>query len=351
VAPAQHAAAMRPWQATDTDRLPYERMKPTLVTGASGFLGWHVARLLVERGHSVRALVRPGSRVDGIDVAPVTGDLREPDSLARAVEGCGFVFHVAADYRLWAKDPSDLYRSNVDGTRNLLEAARRAGVERVVYTSTVGCIGIPHDGIGDETTAVTLADMAGDYKRSKFLAEQVALEFARDGFPVVIVNPTAPIGDHDVKPTPTGKIVLDFLNGAMPAFIDTGLNVVDARDCAEGHLLAREKGRPGERYILGSENLTLAQILEKLAAITGRRAPTVRLPYAVAYCAGACSTAWAGLTGIPPRVPLEGVRMARKKMWVTSEKARRELGFDPGPAGIALRRAVEWFQSAGAHAA
>jgi dihydroflavonol-4-reductase len=322
-----------------------------LVTGASGFLGWHVARMLLERGRPVRALVRTGSRVAELGVEIVTGDLRDADSLERAVAGCELVFHVAADYRLWAKDPRDLYRSNVDGTRNLLAAARRAGVERVVYTSTVGCIGIPHGGIGDETTPVTLDDMAGDYKRSKFLAEQVALEFARDGFPVVIVNPTAPIGDHDVKPTPTGKIVVDFLNGDMPAFIDTGLNVVDVRDTAAGHVLACEKGRIGERYILGSENLTLAQILQKLAAITGRKAPTMRLPYAIAYCAGACSTAWAGLTGTPPRVPLDAVRMARKKMWVTHEKAGRELGFAPGPADEALRRAVEWFRAGCANAA
>ncbi|MBS1857838.1 MAG: NAD-dependent epimerase/dehydratase family protein [Acidobacteria bacterium] len=319
-------------------------MKPSLVTGASGFLGWHVARVLAGRGHRVRALVRPGSRVDGLEVETVTGDLRDAASLERAVAGCGLVFHVAADYRLWARDPGELYRSNVEGTRNLFDAARRAGVERVVYTSTVGCIGIPHNGIGDETTPVSLADMAGDYKRSKFLAEQVALEFARDGFPVVIVNPTAPIGDHDVKPTPTGKIVLDFLNGDMPAFIDTGLNVVDVRDTALGHWLACEHGRPGERYILGSENLTLAQILRKLAKITGRKAPTMRLPYAVAYCAGACSTAWAGVTGRPPRVPLDAVRMAKKKMWVTHEKAARELSFQPGPAEQALSRAVEWFR-------
>jgi dihydroflavonol-4-reductase len=319
-------------------------MKPTLVTGASGFLGWHVARVLAERGHQVRALVRPGSRVDGLDVEIATGDLRDPASLERAVAGCGLLFHVAADYRLWARDPGELYRSNVDGTRNLLTAARQAGVERVVYTSTVGCIGIPHGEIGDESKPVTLADMAGDYKRSKFLAEQVALEFARGGFPVVIVNPTAPIGDHDVKPTPTGKIVLDFLNGAMPAFIDTGLNVIDARETAEAHLLACERGRPGERYILGSENLTLAQILQKLASLTGRKAPTTQIPYAFAYCAGACSTAWAGVTGKPPRVPLDAVRMAKKKMWVTHEKAARELGFQPGPAERALARAVEWFQ-------
>ncbi len=319
-------------------------MKPALVTGASGFLGWHVARVLRERGYHVRALVRPGSRVEGLDLEIVTGDLRDAASLEGAAAGCGLVFHVAADYRLWSRDPGDLYRSNVDGTRNLLQAARNAGVERVVYTSTVGCIGIPPGGIGDEAAPVSLADMAGHYKRSKFLAEQVALEFARAGLPVVIVNPTAPVGDHDVKPTPTGRIVLDFLNGAMPAFIDTGLNVVDVRDTAEGHWLACERGRSGERYILGSENLTLAQILQKLAAITGLKAPTFRLPYAVAWCAGACSTAWAELTGIPPRVPMEGVRMARKKMWVTHERAARELGFAPAPAEQALQRAVEWFR-------
>jgi dihydroflavonol-4-reductase len=320
-------------------------MKPALVTGASGFLGWHVARVLLERGYSVRALVRPGSRVSELPVETVPGDLRDPASLERAAAGCGLVFHVAADYRLWAKHPTELYRSNVDGTRNLLAAVRTAGVERVVYTSTVGCIGIPHGGIGNEEMPVGLEDMTGDYKRSKFLAEQAALESAAGGLDVVIVNPTAPIGDHDVKPTPTGKIVLDFLNGDMPAFIDTGLNVVDVRDTAEGHWLAGQRGRRGERYILGSENLTLAQILAKLARIAGRPAPTMRLPYAVAYCAGACSTVWAEVTGHPPRVPLEAVRMARKKMWVTHEKARQELGFEPGPADQALARAVEWFTS------
>jgi dihydroflavonol-4-reductase len=319
-------------------------MKPVLVTGASGFLGWHVARVLLERGHRVRALVRGGSVVDGLPVQVMTGDLRDPASLERAVAGCGLLFHVAADYRLWARDPRELYRSNVDGTRNILAAALEAGVERVVYTSTVGCIGIAHGKQGDEETPVALGDMAGAYKRSKFLAEQVALEFAGRGFPVVIVNPTAPVGDHDVKPTPTGRIVLDFLNGRMPAFIDTGLNIVDVRDTAEGHWLACERGRPGERYILGAENLTLAQILGKLAAITGLPAPRVRLPYGIAYLAGAVSTACAEITGKPPRVPLDAVRMARKKMWVTHERARRELGFDPASAEIALRHAVEWFR-------
>lgn len=317
---------------------------PTLVTGATGFIGWHVARKLLQQGVAVRALVRPGSQVKELDVQTVIGDLRDPESLVRAVEGCSTVFHIAADYRLWAKHPGELYESNVTGTRNLLTAARNAGVEKVVYTSTVGCVGVPEDGVGNEDLAVGLDEMAGAYKRSKFQAEQVALEFARAGLPVVIVNPTAPIGDHDVKPTPTGKIVMDFLKGDMPAFIDTGLNVLDVRDCAEGHALACERGRTGERYILGSENLTLAAILGRLAGIAGRKPPALRLPYAVAWCAGACSTAWADLTGRPPRVPIEAVRMGRKKMWVTHEKARRELGFDPAPAEVALTRAVEWFR-------
>jgi dihydroflavonol-4-reductase len=322
-------------------------MKPTLVTGASGFLGWHVAGLLVERGQRVRALLRPSSKICGLEVESVTGDLRDPASVERATAGCGLVFHVAADYRLWAADESELYRSNVDGTRNVLQAARNAGVDHVVYTSTVGCIGVPPGGEGNEDCPVSLDDMKGAYKRSKFLAERAALEFAASGFPVIIVNPTAPIGDHDIKPTPTGKIVLDFLKGDMPAFIDTGLNIVDARDVALGHLLACERGRPGERYILGSENLTLERILGELAAITGRPAPTLKLPYAVAYAAGVVSTAWARVTGKPPRAPLDAVRMARKKMFVSHAKAARELGFAPGPAEGALRRAVEWFRANG----
>lgn len=322
-------------------------MKPTLVTGASGFIGWHVARLLIEQGNKVRALVRPSSNLRELDVERVPGDLRDPGSLERAVAGCSRVFHVAADYRLWARDPNELYGSNVEGTRNLLEAARRSGIERFVYTSTVGCIGVPHGGVGDETIPVTLADMAGAYKRSKFLAEQVALEFAASGFPVVVVNPTAPVGDHDVKPTPTGKIVLDFLKDAMPAYIATGLNLVDVRDTAAAHLLACERGRPGERYIVGCENLTLAEILEKLATLTGKEAPRLKLPYAVAYAAGVVTTGWARMTGEPPRVPLDAVRMAKKKMFVSHEKARRELGFAPGPVDAALGRAVEWFRSNG----
>jgi dihydroflavonol-4-reductase len=318
-------------------------MKPTLVTGASGFIGWHVARLLLERGHQVRALARPSSAIPDLPVERMAGDLRDPRSLERAVAGCGLVFHVAADYRLWSRHPAELYASNVDGTRNMLAAAQAAGVERFVYTSTVGCIGVPPGGIGDENQPVALDAMAGAYKRSKFMAEQTALEFARGGFPIVIVNPTAPMGDRDFKPTPTGRIVMDFLNGAMPAFIDTGLNVVHVRDVALGHLLACERGRAGERYILGSENLTLGEILKQLAVITGRRAPTVELPYFVAWTAGVVTTAWAGLTGTAPRAPLEAVRMAKKKMWVSHGKAARELGYGPLPAHDALAAAAAWF--------
>jgi dihydroflavonol-4-reductase len=322
-------------------------MKPVLVTGATGFVGWHVAQRLLERGCRVRALVRPSSRLREIEAEPVTGDLRDPESLKRAVDGCGLVFHVAADYRLWTKEPREMYRSNVDGTRNLLEAARAAGVERVVYTSTVGCIGFPKDKAGDEGTPVCLADMAGDYKRSKFLAEQVARQFTSEGFPVVIVNPTAPVGDHDFKPTPTGKIILEFLKRAMPAYIETGLNLVDVRDVAEGHLLAAERGKPGERYILGCSNLTLAEIFAMLEKISGFPAPARRVPYALAYAAGVVSTGWAGVTGREPRAPLNGVRMAKKKMFASHEKAARELGFSPGPVECALERAVEWFRGNG----
>ncbi len=320
-------------------------MKPTLVTGATGFVGWHVARALVNRGDSVRALARDPAKLRELpEVQGVQGDLRDPASLERAVEGCGVVYHVAADYRLWTREPDEMYKSNVEGTRAMLEAARRAGVERFVYTSTVGCIGIPSDGIGDESVPAHLDQMQGPYKRSKFLAEQVALEFAKEGFPVVIVNPTAPVGGHDFKPTPTGKIIVDFVRGAIPAYVDTGLNVVDVRDVACGHLAACERGAPGERYILGAENLTLQQILAALAGILERKAPSVQIPYAVAFAAGVASTAWAGVTGKEPRAPLDAVRMSRKKMWVRHDKAARALGYSPGAAADALHRAVVWFQ-------
>ncbi len=323
-------------------------MKPVLVTGATGFLGWHIARKLMERGYGIRLLVRPTSRLremEGADARP--GDLRDRDSLERAAAGCGVVYHVAADYRLWAERPEELYASNVDGTRHLLEAALKAGVERMVYTSTVGCIGIPKEGVGDERTPVSLDSMTGHYKRSKFLAEQEVLGRAARGFPVVVVNPTAPVGDHDWKPTPTGRMIVDYLRGRMPAYVDTGLNLVDAADTALGHLLACERGRTGERYILGGENLTLREIFSKLAAITGIPAPRVRLPYALAHAAGLASTAWAGWTGRAPRVPIEGVRMARKKMFVNTAKAASELDFRAGPAGAALGRAVDWFRANG----
>jgi dihydroflavonol-4-reductase len=315
-------------------------VKPALVTGASGFIGWHVAKQLVDRGYPVRALCRASSKINELEVEKVTGDLRDPESLTRAVQGCSVIYHVAADYRLWARNPQELYQSNVDGTRSLISAAKAAGAERFVYTSTVGCIEPP-----DETRPVTLDQMSGAYKRSKFLAEVAALEERE--LPVVIVNPTAPIGDHDVKPTPTGAIILDFLKGDMPAFIDTGLNLVDVRDVALGHILAAEKGRPGERYILGCENLTLEQILQKLAALTGRKAPTIKLPYAVAYAAGVITTAWAQVSGKPPRAPIDAVKMAKKKMFVSHAKAAAELGFAPGKVEVAMQRAIDWFQQNG----
>ncbi|MBV9033434.1 MAG: NAD-dependent epimerase/dehydratase family protein [Acidobacteriaceae bacterium] len=320
-------------------------MTLALVTGASGFLGWHVASVLLQRGYRVRALCRPASAVRELNVERVTGDLRDKDSLNRAVEGCQVVFHVAADYRLWSRNPQELYASNVEGTRNVLDAAERAGVERVIYTSTVGCIGMPPDHEGNEETPVSISDMAGHYKRSKWLAEQVALEKARAGLPVVIVNPTAPVGDHDWKPTPTGKIIVDFLRDKLPAFVDTGLNLVDVRDTALGHLLAAERGKPGERYILGCENITLKEILGRLGTLAAKPAPRTQVPYPVAYAAGLVSTGWANLTGKPPMAPLEAVRMARKRMFVSTDKAKRELSFQPRPVNEALGRAIGWFRA------
>ncbi len=306
-----------------------------------------MARLLTQNGVHVRALCRPTSEIRELDVERVTGDLRDPKSLELAAAGCELVFHVAADYRLWSRHPQDLYDSNVAGTRNVLEAAERAGAARIVYTSTVGCIGMPKDREGDENSPVTVADMVGHYKRSKWMAEQVALEKARNGLPVVIVNPTAPVGDHDWKPTPTGKIIVDFMKNRLPAFVDTGLNLVDVSDIAAGHLLAAERGRVGERYILGCENVTLKDILARLAGIAGKPAPTMQVPYAVAYATGLITTAWANLTGKPPLAPLEGVKMARKRMFVSAAKAARELGFVPGKVDLALARAIEWFRANG----
>lgn len=322
---------------------------PTLVTGATGFVGYHVARLLVEQGAAVRCLVRPTSdtsRLQPLGVELVTGDLLEPGSLRAACDGCERIFHVAADYRLWSRDPQDLYRTNVEGTRHLLDAARDA--TRIVYTSTVGCLGLTRDGSpADETTPVSLADMIGPYKRSKYLAEELVRERAREQ-PIVIVNPSTPVGDHDVKPTPTGKIIVDSLRGRMPGFVDTGLNLIDVADVARGHLLAAERGRIGERYILGCRNLSLREILAILAALTGRRPPRLRVPYAVAYLAAlADNLVNVTLRGREPGIPLDGVRMARHRMYFSAEKAVRELGLPQSPVEGALQRAVDWFLANG----
>ncbi len=325
---------------------------PTFLTGATGFLGSHVARVLSEQGANLRLLVRPTSNLknlEGLKAETATGDLRDPASLEKAMSGCDTVFHVAADYRLWLRDPNEMYRSNVEGTRAILEAACKNGVENVVYTSSVATIGFTRNGRpADEDSPVSLADMIGHYKRSKFMAEQIALQAGRSGLRVVTVNPTTPIGEQDVKPTPTGRIVVDFLKGKFPAYVDTGLNLVDVRECARGHVAALEKGKSGERYILGGENLTLKQILDKLGKISGLPSPKIKLPYFVAYIAGAVDQTITGsLLGREPRATIETVRMGKKKMWASSDKAERELGWKIVPAEDALRRAVKWFQENG----
>lgn len=323
----------------------------TLVTGATGFLGSHVARQLRARGEHVRVLVRASSvrrALEGLDVEWAYGDLRDRASLREALRGVCRVFHVAADYRLWTRNPRELYESNVTGTRNLLEAAAAAGVERFVYTSSVATMAVPRGGqLPNEQTQTRLGEMIGHYKRSKWLAEQEALAAAERGVSVVIVNPTTPVGPGDWKPTPTGRIILDFLRGRMPAYVDTGLNLLPVEDAAAGHLLAAERGRVGERYILGGENMTLREILSVLANITRRKTPRIRLPHWIALLAGWVDTGFAELTGREPRVPLEGVRMARHKMFVDDSKARRELGFAPGPVVAALERAVRWYEANG----
>ena len=322
------------------------------VTGATGFLGSHVARVLSEQGAELRLLVRPTSNLknlQGLKADTATGDLRDAVSLEKAMAGCDTVFHVAADYRLWVRDPAEMYRSNVGGTRAILEAARRNGVRRVVYTSSVGTIGFTGDGkAADEDSPVALADMIGHYKRSKFMAEQIALEAGRSGMQVVTLNPTTPVGEQDVKPTPTGRIVLDFLKRKFPAYVETGLNLVDVRECAHGHVMALEKGKSGERYILGGEDLTLKQILDKLAKLTGLRSPTVKLPYFFAFAAGVVDEAiTGGLLHREPRATVDAVRMGKKKMFASSAKAERALGWKLVPVEDALRRAVHWFRSNG----
>ena len=325
------------------------------VTGATGFLGSHVARVLAEQGADLRLLVRPTSdlrNLDDLNADRVTGDLRDSASVEKALGGCDVVFHVAADYRLWVRDPDEMYRSNVEGTRSLLEAARQQGVRRVVYTSSVATMGftsgLNHRNVADEESTVGVADMIGHYKRSKFMAEQVAVDAAKSGVDVVIVNPTTPIGERDIKPTPTGRIVVDFLKRKFPAYVETGLNLVDATVCARGHIQALEKGRRGERYILGGENLTLKQILDRLAAITGLKSPTLKLPYIFAFAAGVVDEMITGrLLGREPRATIDAVRMGRKMMFVSSAKAERELGWRKVPVDGALRRSVEWFRAKG----
>ena len=322
------------------------------LTGATGFLGSHVARVLSEQGADLRLLVRPTSNLknlQGLKAETATGDLRDAASLEQAMAGCDTVFHVAADYRLWVRDPAEMYRSNVAGTRAILEAARRNGVRRVVYTSSVATIGFTSDGKpADEDSPVALADMIGHYKRSKFMAEQIALEAGRSGLQVVTVNPTTPVGEQDVKPTPTGRIVLDFLKRKFPAYVETGLNLVDVRECARGHVMALEKGKTGERYVLGGEDLTLKQILDKLGKLTGLPSPSVKLPYIFAFAAGVVDEAiTAGLLHREPRATVDTVRMGKKKMFASSAKAERELGWKLVPAEDALRRAVDWFRANG----
>jgi dihydroflavonol-4-reductase len=322
-----------------------------MVTGATGFVGAAVARSLLQRGWQVRALVRQGSdrrQLRQLAVEIATGDLVQPATLGPALVDCDALLHVAADYRLGALDPGQLYRTNVEGTRNILDAARHAGTARIVYTSSVATIGLPADGSpGQEDTPVTLGDMVGHYKRSKFLAEQVAREAARAGAPVVIVNPSTPIGPGDVKPTPTGQVVLDAAAGRTPAFIDTGLNIVHVDDVAAGHLLALERGRIGERYILGGQDMTLREILGEIARLVGRSPPRVRLPRALVLPIAYAAEAVARITGRPGRITVEAVRMAKKRMYFSSAKAARELGYHWRAPALAFADAVRWFQEQG----
>lgn len=322
------------------------------VTGATGFVGAHVARHLAGQGAQLRLLVRATSNLanlEGLDAETAVGDLRDPETLRTPIRGCDAVMHVAADYRLWVRDPKAMYASNVEGTRGLLRVAREEGVRRCVYTSSVATMGFKADGtIVDEATPVGLENMIGHYKRSKFLAEQVAMEAAQAGQEVMVLNPTTPIGARDVKPTPTGRIVVDFLNRKFPAYMDTGLNLVDVREVARAHGAALEAGRPGERYILGGQNLTLKQILDKMAAITGLKSPTMRVPNLVAMTFAYFDEWVTGrMLGREPRATVEEVRMGKKKMFASSSKAERELGFRALPVDDALRLAIEWFRAHG----
>lgn len=323
-----------------------------LVTGASGFVGAAVVRKLLDAGETVRVLMRPGSdrrNIDGLDVEVVEGDLLASETLAPAVKGCRALYHVAADYRIWTRDPAAMFRANVDGSAAIVRAAAEAGAERIVYTSSVAVLGIPPGGVGDEDTPVTYADMIGPYKQSKFRAEERIRELtAKEGWPVVIVNPSTPIGPRDVKPTPTGRIVVDAANGKMPVYVDTGLNVAHVDDVAEGHLLAFAKGRIGERYVLGGENMGLSDILGVIADLTGGRPPLFRVPTGLIMPIAHVSEAWCRMTGgAEPMVAPDSVRMAKKKMFFRWDKAARELGYAPRPARDALADAVAWFRANG----
>ncbi len=322
-----------------------------LVTGGTGFVGSHVVRALLARGRSVRCLVRAKSartNLEGLDVELSTGDLTDLASVHSAVRGCRVVYHCAADYRLGARRPAEIFDANVGGTDNVLRAAAEAGAERVVYTSSVGALGLTADGSpANEETPVLPSTLIGAYKKSKHAAERVALDWAARGLPVVIVNPSTPVGERDVKPTPTGKLVVDFLNGRMPAYVDTGLNVVDVRDVAAGHLLAAERGRTGERYILGNRNMTLKEILDALAAIAGLPSPRWKLPHGIPWAAAVVDLAISRVTGREPSIPLEGVRLARHRMFFDSSRAVRELGLPQTDVLEALARSVSWFRENG----
>ena len=323
----------------------------TLVTGATGFVGSHVARQLVAAGEPVLAFARPASRrqaLDGLAIEWAEGDLRDEASLDRALRGVRCVYHVAADYRLWAKRPQEIYENNVRGTKNLLAAALRAHVEKFVYTSTVATIAVERGAsLPDETNRASVDEMVGNYKKSKLIAEQEALRAAHEGLPVVIVNPTTPVGPGDWKPTPTGRIILDFLLGRMPAYVDTGLNFAAVEDVARGHLLAAERGKVGERYLLGGKNITLKELLDTLSRITGLPAPTRQIPHAVALAAAYGEAAFSRVVGREPRIPVEGVRIARHKMFVNDAKARKELGYESTAVEAALERAVQWYAENG----
>lgn len=323
----------------------------TFITGATGFIGASIVRELLKNGRAVRALVRKGSdtsNLAGLDVELWQGDLRDHASLEQGLKGCDVLYHAAADYRLWTRDPADMYRINVDGTTAILEAALNNQLSRVVYTSSVGTLGNPGDGrAGDEAAPVSMADMVGHYKKSKFMAERVADTFVARGLPLVIVNPSTPVGPLDIKPTPTGRIIVDFLNRKMPAYLDTGLNIISVEDCAKGHLLAEQKGQVGRKYILGNTNLTLREIFSILESITGLVAPKVRLPYTPILLAAYINEGLSRITGREPLIPLAGVQMAAKFMYFDSSRAVGELGLPQTPVREALQRAVEWFYQNG----